>query len=173
MHARFLAAAAALSATESVLDALGLDPGGDLGDGMIRIVSRADGAYDSHAIFKFCQELGIEPCHRVRSNANLRSKGTGKARPLAVIDQLGGGNPDPKVFYQLSKGARHLHQRAWKVIASYGHRWLHEAGFGSFKALLGGSILAVKPCNMAREMALKVSVYNRLQMVGAEAAANA
>ena len=173
-HARSLLAAASLSATEPVLDALDLNPGcEDLGDGLIKIVLRGDGSYDLHAIFKFCHDLAIDTCHRIRRNANLRSRGVGKARPLAVIDQLGGGNPDPKTFYQLSKGAKHLYQKAWKVIASYGNRWLHEAGFSSFKALPGGSIMAVKPSNMAKEVARKISLYNRLQAAGAEAAANA
>ena len=173
-HARSLVAASSLSATESILDALGLSPGGDdLGDDWIKIIVRGDAAYDAHKIFKFCYDFGIDPCFRIRRNANLRSRGKGKARPRAVIDQLGGGNPDPKVFYALSKGAKHMYQRAWKIIAQYGRRWLHEAGFGSFKALMGGSIMAVKPANMSKEVILKVNLYNQLQIVGAEAAANA
>ena len=89
-----------------------------------------------------------------------------------MIDQLGGGNPDPKAFYALSKEARYMFQRAWKVIAHYGYRWLHEACFGSFKALMGGSIMEVKPRNMVTELALKIGLYNRLQEVGAKAAAS-
>ena len=162
-----------MSITASILDALGIEPGGDdLGDDLIRIIVRGDGAYDSHKAFKFCHDLGIEPCIRMRRNATLRSRGMGRARPMAAIDQLGGGNPDPKAFYATPKGRKDLYQKAWKAIARYGHRWLHEAGFGSLKALLGGSIMAVKPVNMEKEMALKVRLYNLLQIAGAEAARN-
>lgn len=172
-HKRSLTAASALSITECALDALGMDPGGDdFGDDWIRIIARADTAYDSRKIFQACYDLAIDPCIRIRLNASLRSRGKGDARARAVIDQLGGGNPDPKAFYALSKEARQLHQRAWKVIAHYGYRWLHEACFGSFKALMGGSIMAVKPRNMVTELALKIGLYNRLQEVGAKAAAS-
>ena len=172
-HKRSLTAASALSITECALDALGMEPGGDdFGDDWIRITARADTAYDSRRIFQECYELAIDPCIRIRLNAGLRSRGKGDARAKAVIDQLGGGNPDPKTFYALSKEARQLHQRAWKVIAHYGYRWLHEACFGSFKALMGGSIMAVKPRNMVTELALKIGLYNRLQEVGAKAAAS-
>ena len=92
---------------------------------------------------------------------------------MAAIGQLGGGNPDPKTSHVWSRGARDLYQRARKAIACYGRRWLHEAGHGSFKAQMGGSIMAVKPCSMAKEMARKAVLYSRLQVVGAEAAASA
>lgn len=92
---------------------------------------------------------------------------------MAAIGQLGGGNPDPKTSHVWSRGARDLYQRARKAIACYGRRWLHEAGYGSFKAQMGGSIMAVKPANMSKEVILKVNLYNQLQIVGAEAAANA
>lgn len=173
-HGRSLSASSALSITECALDALGMDPGGDdFGDDWIKIMARGDAAYDSRNIFDKCHDLGIDPCIRIRRNANLQSRGKGDARPKAVIDQLGGGNPDPDTFYALIKGARHMYQRAWKVIAQYGRRWLHEAEFGSFKVLMGGSIMAVKPSNMVTEVALKIGLYNRLQKVGAEAAAAA
>ena len=149
-------------------------PGGDdFGDDWIKIIARGDTAYDSRNIFDKCHDLGIDPCIRIRRNANLQSRGKGDARPKAVIDQLGGGNPDPDTFYALIKGARHMYQKAWKVIAQYGRRWLHETDFGSFKVLMGGSIMAVKPSNMVTEVALKIGLYNRLQAVGAEAAAAA
>lgn len=173
-HGRSLSASSALSIAECALDALGMDPGGDdFGDDWIRIITRGDTAYDSRNIFDKCHDLGIDPCIRIRRNANLQSRGKGDARSKAVIDQLGGGNPDPDTFYALIKGARHMYQRAWKVIAQYGRRWLHEADFGSFKALMGGSIMAVKPSNMVTEVALKIGLYNRLQAVGAKAAAAA
>ena len=165
-------AAAAVSITVSILDALGIDTGWeDLGDDWIKIIVRADAAYDAHRIFKFCHELAIYPCIRIRRNANLRSRGVGKARPMAVIDQLGGGNPDPKAFYAASRDEKGLYQKAWKTISGYGFRWLHEAAFGSFKALLGGSIMATKPDNMVTEMTRKTSLYNQLQAAGAEAVA--
>ena len=174
MQGRLVHAATAASTSVSILDALGIKPGGeDLGDDWIKIIVRGDAAYDAHKIFKFCYDLAIDPCIRIRRNANLRSRGSGKARPMAVIDQLGGGNPDPKVFYAASRDEKDLYQKAWKIIAGYGLRWLHEAGFGSFKTLLGGSIMAVKPDNMIAEMARKTVVYNQLQAAGAEAAADA
>ena len=98
-HWRSLSAASALSITECALDALGMDPGGDdFGDDWIKIITRGDTAYDSRDIFAKCHELGIDPCIRIRRNANLQSRGKGDARPKAVVDQLGGGNPDPDTF---------------------------------------------------------------------------
>ena len=170
-QARLAHAATAVSIAVSILDALGINPGWeDLGDDWINIIVRGDAAYDAHRIFKFCHELAIYPCIRIRRNANLRSRGVGKARPMAVIDQLGGGNSDPKTFYAASRDEKGLYQKAWKIIAGYA-RWLHEAAFGSFKSLLGGSIMAVKPDNMVAEMTRKTSLYNQLQAAGAEAVA--
>ena len=172
-QARLTHAATAVSIAVSILDALGINPGWeDLGDDWIKIIVRGDAAYDAHRIFKFCHELAIYPCIRIRRNANLRSRGVGKARPMAVIDQLGGGNSDPKTFYAASRDEKGMYQKAWKIIAGYGARWLHEAAFGSFKSLLGGSIMAVKPDNMVAEMTRKkTSLYNQLQAAGAEAVA--
>lgn len=122
-HERSLTASSALAITECALDALGMDPGGDdFGDDWIRIIMRSDTAYDSRKIFRECYALAISPCIRIRLNAGLRSRGMGDASAKAVIDQLGGGNPDSKVFYALSKEARYMFQRAWKVIAHYGYR---------------------------------------------------
>ena len=62
----------------------------ELGEMGIKIELRADGGYDSRVTFAFLAALGIIPVIRVRINSGARAKGKNRARPKAVLEQLGG-----------------------------------------------------------------------------------
>jgi IS5 family transposase len=101
----------------------------------------ADGAYDSRANFKFLDERHIKPVIRVRSNSVPKSKGC-QARKDAVIEQ--------KAFKP----------RSWSRIHRFGYRWRVEGAYSCIKRIFGEYVTAKKFVNMAREMALKTSIYN-------------
>jgi hypothetical protein len=51
----------------------------------------------------------------------------------------------------------------WKdVIVSYGKRWIVETVFSSIKRMFGEYVYSVKFENMAKEMVLKASLYNKM-----------
>jgi len=100
-----------------------------------------DGAYDSRANFNFLSNEHIKPVIRVRSNAVPKSKNC-QARKLAVIEQ--------KMFKP----------RAWSKIHRFGYRWRVEGVFSCIKRIFGEYVSARKFVNMAREMAMKASIYN-------------
>ena len=169
-----MAAASAITITHLALNVLG-DASKDTNSAHGRPDAEllGDGGYDDREIFQYCAELGIEPRIRIRHNATLKSKGVGRARSVAVRDQLGGGIVDPTIFYALTKSQREAYRGVWKAIAKYGRRSLVESAFSSFKAHLGGSIQAVKKENIVHEIAWKARLYNELLAVSAEAIASA
>ena len=101
----------------------------------------ADGAYDSRANFRFLSNNRIKPVIRVRSNSVPKSKGC-MARKLAVIEQ------------QMFK------PKAWSRIHRFGYRWRVEGTFSCIKRIFGEYVTAKKFVNMAKEMAMKASIYN-------------
>jgi len=101
----------------------------------------ADGAYDSRANFRFLSNNHIKPLIRVRSNSVPKSKGC-MARKLAVIEQ------------QMFK------PKAWSRIHRFGYRWRVEGTFSCIKRIFGEYVTAKKFVNMAKEMAMKASIYN-------------
>lgn len=101
----------------------------------------ADGAYDSRDNFNFLSNNHIKPVIRVRSNSVPKSKGC-QARKLAVIEQ------------------QTFKPKAWSRIHRFGYRWRAEGVFSCIKRIFGEYVSARKFVNMAREMAMKTSLYN-------------
>jgi hypothetical protein len=90
----------------------------------------ADGAYDSKANFNFLAGEGIRPVIRVRKGSVPKSNGS-YPRKLAVVEQQ-----------------------------MFGYRWRVEGAFSVIKRVFGEYVSARKFVNMAREMAMKASIYN-------------
>ena len=101
----------------------------------------ADGAYDSRANFNFLSSRNVKPVIRVRSNSIPKSKGS-MARKMAVIEQ------------------QTFRPKAWSRIHRFGYRWRVEGAFSCIKRIFGEYVTARKFVNMAREMAMKASIYN-------------
>lgn len=101
----------------------------------------ADGAYDSKANFNFLAGEGIKPVIRVRRGSVPRGWGC-QARKLAVIEQ------------------QTFKPKAWSRIHRFGYRWRVEGAFSVIKRVFGEYVTARKFVNMAREMAMKASIYN-------------
>ena len=78
---------------------------------------------------------------RVRKGSVPRSRGP-QARRLAVIEQQA------------------FKPKAWNNIHQFGYRWRVEETFSIIKRVFGENITATKFVNMAREMAVKTSIYN-------------
>ena len=105
---------------------------------------RADGGFDSRRIFETCKHLGIIPYIRINHNTTTRSRGVSRDRTVAVIDQLGDGIADPRMFAHLTKEERESNRKKWKKRVKYGLRWLVEIVISSFKRLFGDSVAARK-----------------------------
>jgi hypothetical protein len=125
-----------------------------VGDGkrLKRLVKRAeervrvkrvltDGAYDSKANFNFLAGKHIKPVIRIRKGSVPKSRGS-RARKLAVIEQQA------------------FKPRSWSNIHRFGYRWRVEGAFSVIKRVFGEYVSAKKFVNMAREMAMKASIYN-------------
>ena len=101
----------------------------------------ADGAYDSKANFNFLAQRGIKPVIRIRKSSVPRSNGS-YARKMAVIEQQA------------------FRPKAWSRIHRFGYRWRVEGVFSCIKRIFGEYVTARKFVNMAKEMAMKASIYN-------------
>jgi len=51
--------------------------------------------------------------------------------------------------------------RSWSRIHRFGYRWRVEGVFSCIKRIFGEYVTARKFANMAREMTMKASIYNR------------
>jgi len=102
----------------------------------------ADGAYDSKANFNFLAGEGIRPVIRVRKGSAPNANGS-YPRKLAVIEQQA------------------FKPRSWSRIHRFGYRWKVEGAFSVIKRVFGEYVTARKFVNMAKEMAVKASIYNR------------
>jgi hypothetical protein len=100
----------------------------------------ADGAYDSRKNFRYLSDYGIQAAIKVKRNSSGKAMGC-YPRKLAVIQQLS----------DFEK---------WKASVSYGHRWIAESVFSAIKRMFGEYVMARNYQNMAKEMFLKVSLYN-------------
>lgn len=100
-----------------------------------------DGAYDSRANFNFLSNRHIKPVIRVRKGSVPKSMGC-HARKLAVIEQQA------------------FKPKAWSRIHRFGYRWRAEGAFSCIKRIFGEYVTARKFVNMAKEMAMKASIYN-------------
>ena len=87
---------------------------------------------------------------------------------MAVLEQLGGG-AGPRAFASMTDAERMANQEKWKKNTGYGRRWLVEIVFSSFKRIFGSAVHAIRMENIAKEVALKVFVYNRMIDVAREA----
>ena len=133
----------------------------------IHIELRGDGAYDTRAIFSMLAQLGITPVIKVRINSNTRSKGVDRARTLAVLNQLGGGDGcTNREFHCMTKGERKANQKKWKKEVEFGLRWIVEIVISAFKRVLGESVRALKPHTAFIEVATKIAAYNYYLDVG-------
>ena len=154
-------------------DGRGEEPGHAPRGGSPKVAMRADGGFDSHRIFDLCARLGITPYIRVGPNSATRSRGVGRARTCAVLNQLGGGILDPREFADLTGDEKEANRKKWKERVRYGERWLVEIVISSFKRLFGDFVRAVRWENVVQEMSLKVGIYNRMLRVHREATAMA
>jgi len=100
-----------------------------------------DGAYDSRANFNFLDANHIKPVIRVRKGSVPKNRGC-QARKEAVVEQ------------QIFK------PKAWSNIHRFGYRWRVEGAFSCIKRIFGEYVSAKKFVNMAKEMAMKVFIYN-------------
>ncbi len=100
-----------------------------------------DGAYDSKDNFRFLSEKQIKPVIRVRSNAVPKSNAC-LPRKKAVIEQ------------------QRFKPKSWSHIHRFGYRWRVEGAYSCIKRIFGEYVTAKKFVNMAKEMVLKVSIYN-------------
>jgi hypothetical protein len=125
-----------------------------VGDGkrLRRLVKRAeenvrvgrvlgDGAYDSKENFNFLAQEGIKAVLRVRKGSAPNAKGS-YARKKAVIEQ------------------QTFKPKSWSRIHRFGYRWRVEGAFSVIKRIFGEYVTAKKFVDMAREMAMKASIYN-------------
>ena len=119
-----------------------------------------DGGYDSHELFAHIKRRGVQPVIRIRYNANAHSGGVGKARPEAVLDQLGGGCTAQQ-FAKLNNEDRKRLQKEWMKRVGYGLRWLVEIIISAFKRIFGDAVRAVKPQYILLEIATKIAAYNK------------
>ena len=101
----------------------------------------ADGAYDSKANFRFLDSQGIKPVIRVAKNS-VPTRQWCYPRKMAVVEQQA------------------FTRRAWGRIHRFGYRWRVEGAFSVIKRVFGEYVRARKFVNMAREMAMKVFLYN-------------
>jgi len=100
----------------------------------------SDGTYDSNENFKILDDNGIEPAIKVRKNSIASSKNN-RMRNREVRNQT-----------------RDLLK--WKRKRGYGQRWIAETAFSSIKRMFGEHVSASSFQNMAKEMMIKVSLYN-------------
>ena len=135
----------------------------------IKIELRADGGYDSRVTFAFLATLGIIPVIRVRINSGARAKGKNRARPKAVLEQLGGrGGCTGREPNRMTNEERSANQKEWKN-ARYGLRRMVEIIISAFKRVFGESVRALTPRTAFIEVATKVAACNRNLDIGDEA----
>ena len=105
----------------------------------------ADGAYDSNENFKCLEENRIQPGIKVRKNSIVSARNASSRNKEARSQ---------KDFPR------------WKRKRRYGKRWMAETAFSSMKRTYGEHVSATRFQNMAKEMVLKVSLYNLFTRLG-------
>jgi hypothetical protein len=110
-------------------------------EGSVRVRVLTDGAHDAKANFSFLAKEGIRPVIRVAKNSVPRCSGS-YTRKKAVI------------------GQQAFRQKAWSRIHRFGNGWRVEGAFSVIKRIFGEYVTARKFVNMAREVAMKASIYN-------------
>ena len=87
---------------------------------------RADGAYDSNAVFGCLTDNGIMSCIKVRKKAKVK-KTNHNLRNLLVISQR-----------------KNILQRWKDNSARYGNRWISETVFSCIKRMFGEYVYSIK-----------------------------
>ena len=108
--------------------------------------SAADGAYDSNSNFRYLQEKGIKPGIKVRKNSVISPKNNDLRNEEVIL----------QTKEDLLK---------WKKKRKYGHRWMAETAFSTFKRTFGEYVSATRFQNMVKEMMIKVSLYNLFRSI--------
>ncbi|PKK85860.1 MAG: IS5/IS1182 family transposase [Thermoplasmata archaeon HGW-Thermoplasmata-1] len=104
-----------------------------------------DGLHDCGDTFDKCDELGIKPAIKIRTNASPKGYGP-RAREAREY---------------LKKG-----YKQWSIDKDYGMRWPATEGiFSAVKRVFGESVQSHKPENMYREARLKFWAYQQLRDV--------
>ena len=107
---------------------------------------------------------------QVRINSGARVKGKNRARPRAVLEQLGGrGGCTGRELNRMTNEERRANQKEWKKDTRYGLRWMVEIIISAFKRVFGESVRALTPRTAFIEVAAKVAAYNRNLDIGDEA----
>ena len=127
-----------------------------------------DGGYDSHEAFSHCKKRGVKTLIHTRINSNTRASGVDRARPQAVLEQLGGGCTAAQ-FAKMGATERKKHQKEWKSRVKFSRRWLVEIVISAFKRVLGEPVRAMKPEYIIIEIATKIAVYNKTRDIMREA----
>ncbi|RMH04974.1 MAG: IS4/IS5 family transposase, partial [Aquificota bacterium] len=100
----------------------------------------ADAGYDTHELFRYLGEEGIEPAVLVRKDAKIRDN--------PVRDN---------VVRQIRRG-----KKKWKEVVEYGKRWYIESFFSAFKRWFGEYVISRKFENVKKELVFKVGIINTL-----------
>ena len=101
----------------------------------------ADAAYDAKYNFSYLCHYNIVPGIKVKNNPYTTA---GQNHPRRIHASL-----------------QHSNYKRWCHSVSYGKRWIIESVFSAFKRTFGEYVMAHKRQNMEKELALKVSLYNR------------
>ena len=131
------------------------------------VIMLGDGAYDTGDVAAYTTSKGVIFMAKVRKNSTGRANGKGRARMMAVREQLGGGNITSKEFAKLSTKKKAANHQDWMLKIGYGKRWLVEIVFSAFKRVFGFSVRAKKLPNIIQEIAIKIQQYNRLRDMAA------
>jgi hypothetical protein len=99
-----------------------------------------DGAYASGEVYRLLEAKGIEPVIKPRRNARLDTRPPARRRAVEPCRELG--------------------YEAWVRLTGYGRRWAVETAYSTFKRLFGGHSLSRSLESVARELAVKVALYN-------------
>jgi hypothetical protein len=108
----------------------------------------ADGAYDDHKVWDFCDERDINPLIPPKKNAVLKQHGNCKAPPLKRDE----------IVLEIGKHGK----KAWRLSSGYSRRSISETAMYRFKTLLGSTLSSRDFERQANEAAVKCKILNRM-----------
>ena len=103
-----------------------------------------DKAYDSKGIHNMISDREVKAVIPPKRNASTRSNGS-PARAKIV------------------RRVRKIGEEQWKKENDYGKRWIVEIFFSGLRRTMGEVIKAMRPDNIAQEIAMKVAWYNEMR----------
>lgn len=106
----------------------------------------ADGAYDTRANWQGLRDRDMMFVTNIRNNASEKFRGC-SARGLAVRERNGIGDEE------------------WKSRNGYGMRWKAESAISDLKRMFGDNVRSRDMERMAREMDMRISLFNRLKSI--------